>query len=146
MKKNLFLLLLSACIVSACNKGPQPITYGSDACDFCRMTIVDQAHAAQVVTVKGKNYKFDAIECLIYFLDERDESQFSHILCASLTQPGTMISSTEATFIISPKIPSPMGAFLSAVSDRNEALEIVKDSGGETYNWRTLKTELNKNL
>ncbi|MCB0620489.1 MAG: hypothetical protein KDC41_17650, partial [Saprospiraceae bacterium] len=48
----------------ACRPAPQPIEYGSDLCDYCKMTIVDRQHAAEAVTGKGRAYRFDAIECL----------------------------------------------------------------------------------
>ena len=53
-----FLFLL---LTSSCNVGPQPISYGSDGCHFCSMTIVDRQHAAEIVTDKGKGFKFDRI-------------------------------------------------------------------------------------
>ena len=37
-------------LLTACSAEPEPIAYGSDACDFCRMNIVDKTHAAQLVT------------------------------------------------------------------------------------------------
>ena len=44
-------------IFTSCNVGPQAINYGSDGCHFCKMTIVDKVHAAEIVTKKGKVYK-----------------------------------------------------------------------------------------
>ncbi len=142
MNKSLLILLISTCLLSACSKKPQPITYGRDGCDFCRMTIVDQGHAAQLVTQKGKNFKFDAIECLVHYLDDKEQSDFSHILVASLNEPGILLSHSDAVFIISNNIPSPMGAFLSAVRVREDADEIVDKNGGVIYNWEELNQVL----
>ena len=65
----LSLLLLFA----ACSPQPRPIEYGTDLCDFCRMTIVDKQHAAELVTDKGRVYKFDAIECMVNYLEQNDK-------------------------------------------------------------------------
>lgn len=143
MNKSLLILLLSTCLLGACSKKPQPITYGRDGCDFCRMTIVDKGHAAQLVTQKGKNYKFDAIECLVHYLADKEQSNYSHILVASLNEPGILLPHTEAVFIISNKIPSPMGAFLSAVRVGEDADDIIAKSGGSMYNWEELNKVLN---
>ena len=55
-------ILIILCSFFSCSKTPQPINYGTDMCHFCQMTIVTKTHAAQMVTTKGKQYKFDAIE------------------------------------------------------------------------------------
>ena len=51
--------LLTFITLSSCNIQPQPINYGEDACHFCKMNIIDKQHAAQIVTSKGKAFKFD---------------------------------------------------------------------------------------
>ena len=49
---------------SACSKGHQPINYGEDECEFCKMMVMDKRYGAELVTDKGKIYFFDSIECL----------------------------------------------------------------------------------
>ena len=100
----LFLLLVSSCIT-----GPEPIYYGEDACEFCTMTIVDQQHAAQLVTEKGKNYKYDAIECMINELNQWERPPVKFHLVADFANPGTMTDALSASYLISEEIPSPMG-------------------------------------
>ena len=65
-------ILLSFFMVS-CKIEPQPIEYGKDQCNFCVMNIVDQNHSAQYVTKKGKQFKFDAIECMVNEVNEKGE-------------------------------------------------------------------------
>ena len=59
------LVLLLGVFFSSCSTSPQPINYGNDACHYCQMTIVDQIYGAEVISDKGKIFKFDAAECLI---------------------------------------------------------------------------------
>ena len=101
-----------------CNVSPKPIDYGSDGCHFCKMTIVDKVHAAEIVTQKGKVYKFDATECMVNFNEEFDTSEIALYLSNNYTEPEQLIDATKATFLISKNIPSPMGAFLSAFENR----------------------------
>jgi copper chaperone NosL len=123
----------------SCNVSPQVIDYGSDGCHFCKMTIVDKVHAAEIVTNKGKVYKFDASECMINFLkDFEDASEVELYLTNNYTEPEVLIDATKATFLISENIPSPMGAFLSAFKRKSEANKILAEKGGTLYSWNAL--------
>ncbi|SDG62390.1 nitrous oxide reductase accessory protein NosL [Winogradskyella thalassocola] len=128
----LLLLFLS------CNVSPEPINYGSDSCQFCTMTIVDKVHAAEIVTQKGKVYKFDATECMINFMNDFEASEIQLYLSNNYTEPEVLIDATKATFLISDQIPSPMGAFLSAFKNKADAEKAQADKGGQLYTWETL--------
>lgn len=132
---SIFTLLL---LFFSCNVSPEPINYGSDGCHYCSMTIVDKTHAAEVVTNKGKAYKFDATECMIHFMDEFETSEIELYLSNNYTEPETLINATKATFLISENIPSPMGAFLTAFKNKADAEKLQADKGGELYTWKTL--------
>lgn len=132
----LLLLFLS------CNVSPKPIDYGSDGCHFCSMTIVDKVHAAEVVTKKGKVYKFDATECMINFMKEFDTAEIQHYLSNNYTEPEALIDATKATFLISKNIPSPMGEFLSAFKNKENAIKTQTEKGGTLYSWDELINHL----
>ena len=136
--------LLSLLIFTSCNVKPQEIIYGKDACHFCRMNIVDQQHAAQLVTKKGKAFKFDATECMIHYLEEIDTEQVGLLLVADYNNPGDLLEANAATFIISENIPSPMGEYLSAVSTKEEAIALQNAKEGEIYTWDELLNHFNK--
>lgn len=128
----------------SCNAQPDPIDYGHDDCSYCKMTIVDKAHSAQLVTKKGKQYKYDAIECMVRnVLAVPELSVKSKMFVANYKSPGSIIDAKKASYIISPKIKSPMGANLSAVSDVKVANNLVKINGGAIYTWTTLLEYLN---
>ncbi len=122
----------------SCTIKPEPINYGQDGCHFCKMTIVDKLHAAEVVTNKGKIYKFDATECMINFMDDFDTSTIKLYLSNNYTEPEALIDATKATFLISKSVPSPMGAFLSAFKNKEDAVKVQTEKGGEIYNWEDL--------
>ncbi len=132
-------LALMLLLTSSCSNGPKPINYGSDACAFCQMIIVDKQHAAQLVTEKGKNYKYDAIECMINDLSKWKRPPVKSHLVADYANPGTLTDALTASYLISEEIPSPMGAFLSAFSKVGKRDEIQKDSGGERLTWDQLR-------
>lgn len=132
---SIFVLLL---ILMGCNVTPKTIDYGNDGCHFCKMTIVDKVHAAEVVTKKGKVYKFDATECMINFIKEFDTSKIELYLSNNYTDPEALIDATKSTFLISKNIPSPMGAFLSAFKNKADAEKFQTEKGGELYSWTEL--------
>lgn len=126
----------------SCKVEPETIEYGKDQCSFCVMNIVDKTHAAQYVTKKGKQYKFDAIECLVNDLNEKNEVDLAIILVANYSNPSEMIDAKSASYLISPNIKSPMGANLSAVPNFENAKELQQKYAGEIYTWELLKTRL----
>ncbi len=138
MKYKQIVLIALILVLSACNSKPVAIEYGVDGCHFCKMTIVDKVHAAEVVTQKGKVYKFDATECMINFMDEFDTSTIKLYLSNNYTEPEALIDATTATFLISKNVPSPMGAFLSAFKNIDDAVKVQTAKGGTIYTWEEL--------
>ena len=134
------LSILSIIVFFACSTTPQPINYGSDACSFCQMTIVDRQHAAEVVTIKGKSYKYDAIECMMNDLKKWQRPEVALWLVSDYSQPGELIDATTAYYLISEDIPSPMGAFLTAFA-KKESRDSRNLLNGEELNWKELKTK-----
>ena len=132
----LFLILFS------CKPEVQPIHYGSDACHYCRMTIVDQQHAAQVVTEKGKAYKFDAVECMLHYLETPEAKPMALYRAADFSQPGELVDATSATYLISEQLPSPMGAFLTAFASSEEAQAAQAEFGGDLYDWEGIRKQI----
>ncbi|MCB0654435.1 MAG: nitrous oxide reductase accessory protein NosL [Saprospiraceae bacterium] len=130
--------------VSSCAVEPVPIGYGKDACHFCKMTIVDNQHAAEIVTKKGKAFKYDAIECMMQSRFDWQEAEIGLFLLADYATPGKLVDATKATFLISESLPSPMGGNLSGFENESEAREILQENGGEIIPWEQLKTRYSK--
>lgn len=139
MKKvQLTALIAVLCLLVSCKVEPEQINYGSDACHFCKMTIVDQQHAAQYVTNKGKQFKYDAIECMVNELAEKKRDDIAILLVSDYNSPGHMTSAISSVYLISPAIKSPMGANLSGFTTENDALAAKGENDGEIYSWVAL--------
>ena len=143
---SLLISVVAFAFLTSCSVEPAPIEYGDDQCEFCKMGVVDKSHSAQYVTSKGKQFKFDAIECLIREIDdpEIEESTLAFILVADYSNPGKMIDASTATYIVSKAIKSPMGANLSAFSNADDAKSIVAEKGGDVYDWEGIKKHILK--
>ncbi len=132
-----FLILL----LSSCSIEPSEINYGSDGCHYCKMTIVDRQHAAETVTNKGKVYKYDAIECMMNDLKKGEKSDIGLYLINDYSTPGKLIDATQATYIETQSIPSPMGAFLTGFEVKKNAISVKVENGGELFTWEELKED-----
>lgn len=124
-----------ASVFIACKPEAQPIDYGKQDCHFCQMTIVDKQHAAQIVTNTGKAFSYDAIECMIQ--DEQPDAQLFFV--CDYAHPEKLIDATQATFLVSENVPSPMGANLSAFSDKNTAEALKNEKTGSLFSWEAIK-------
>ena len=125
--------------LSSCEVAPQEINYGSDACRFCKMTIVDTQHASQLVTVKGKAFKYDAVECMLNHLSKWDQAEVKFYLVSDYAKPKSLIDATKAHYLVSEAIPSPMGEFLTAFSQIEKRDQILNEEKGEALNWTSLQ-------
>ncbi len=143
MKYHPYFLILSLILFSACSTEPQPIEYGSDICHFCKMTIVDRQYAAEFVTKKGKCYKFDATECMILELEKWDSNKVALTLVTDFETPGKLIPANSATYLTSPKMPSPMGANLTAFAAHETAKKYHSEVNGDLEAWSSLIQNFN---
>lgn len=141
--KNFILLGIITTLLVSCNVSPQKIEYGTDACHYCNMTIVDRQHASQVVTTKGKAYKYDAIECMVHSLnDELKDTEIALYLTADFNQPGQLMDATMASYLVSDQISSPMGANLSAFENEKAAKKGKEKFTGEVFSWEEIQNHL----
>lgn len=104
------------------------------------MTIVDRLFAAELVTAKNKAYKFDAIECMIGFAASQPGSyeSFAMMLVGDYAQNGQLIPAKEAYYLISPDLPSPMGANLTAFGTEAAAQNVLNGKTGSIHSWSDL--------
>lgn len=136
--RNLFLLLGLTLFISSCQVEPKPIAYNHDECAYCKMKISDVKFGAELVTKKGKIYKYDSAECLVRTYLETNPSDYAFVLVTDFSKPQQLIDATSSTFLISEAQPSPMGGNLSAYENEEEASAIHKVKGGELLNFNQL--------
>lgn len=124
-----------------CGIEPKPIDYGKEACVYCKMTIVDQQHAAEIVSKKGKAFKYDAIECMLRDEENNNSDYVSLYLVMDYNNPNNFLDATDATYVVCEKLPSPMGANLSAFKNKDEVLKILTDEDYQLHNWSSIGRE-----
>jgi copper chaperone NosL len=129
--------LLSSAVMLTCGVSPEPINYGNDECEHCRMMITDNKYGAEVVTGKGKVYKFDSIECLVgYSLEINiigdNEQAF---LVTNFSKPENLIDARSAFYIHNDNYRSPMGLNVSAFENKSEMKAFLLKDGSKKLSW-----------
>lgn len=138
-----FQILALLLISMGCSTGPRPVTYGTDQCAHCDMTVMDQRYGAELITAKGKVYVFDSIECLLDYLEKglKEGEEAEHLLVTSYTVPGNLIDATGAWYIHTKALPSPMGMYLTAFENEYEVRAVKNENGGMIFTWEELLKE-----
>ena len=114
MKINILFSVVICLLIFSCAVAPQEIHYEKDQCHACRMMISDPRFGAELVTIKGKVYKFDAIECMLPEVIKNGKEAYAFILATDFQQPGKLLDVKDLDFLINDQVPSPMGRNLSA--------------------------------
>lgn len=115
------------CWLVACSPEPEPIVFGEDHCHYCKMGIVDRKFGGELVTDKGKIYKFDAIECLVPFMREQNED-YAMVLVVAYESSGELYPVESLKFAESEDFKSPMGGNIAAfTADGSPSVEKIMD-------------------
>lgn len=128
-------------LLSACSNDPVPIRFNEDQCAYCQMIISDQRYGTELITTKGKIYKFDSIECLAAYLieDKKDAKNLQSIWTIDFKYPEKFIDAKEAWYLHSDLLKSPMGLNLSSFTDKNAAENVKNVFPGELIRWKDVK-------
>ena len=133
-------LLLSLFLFS-CTPQSEKIQLGKDSCAECKMTISDPRFGGEIVTKKGKVYKFDDVHCIAHFMKRRGVgmSDIYQTLFVDFNKPGSFVSVRSAEFVISSQLKSPMNGNAAAFASKSTAdSKSAELEGSKTTNWATL--------
>jgi copper chaperone NosL len=135
-------LLAAAFAMSACGEPePRALAYGSESCAHCHMGLADESHGAELLLRTGKAYPFDSVECLVGYLIQNDADPAIHSLWVTdFSDPGTLIRATEAHYLQSAVLDSPMGLGLTAFARPEDRDGAVNAFGGTAMNWEEVRT------
>ncbi|MDO5616106.1 MAG: nitrous oxide reductase accessory protein NosL [Cruoricaptor ignavus] len=108
-------------LMSCQQSGPVEIISGKDQCDNCKMTITKVNYATELLTEKGRAYKFDDIMCMdMYKTSNPDKAKNSKQYAVDF-ESGKFVETNKATFIKGGEIKSPMGGNTQAYTDKATA-------------------------
>ena len=141
MKSALILFLCGlVCSLSACKQEFEPVNYGHDICVHCKMTILDKRFAAEIVTTKGKVYKFDDIGCLLKYTSEQDARDSDGIIfVADYANPDNhFINARQAIYLHSEIFKTPMNGNYAAFPTVENTRQLKDSLHIEPLKWENL--------
>lgn len=138
------IFFLTAVLWASCSTSVRPINYGKDACEHCRMTIMDKKFGAELISKKGKIFVFDSDECLVHYVlkDPEREHDMSSIWVTDYEKPGELVELSKAFFVQCAYIISPMGEGLASFSSEVTAQKLATEFKGKLLTWSELKASM----
>lgn len=138
MKK--VLLALVTILLGSCHpSGPQPLKLNIDSCDFCKMNISSGKHGAEIVTQKGRVYKFDDIGCMIRYAKENNETKIKDYFVNDFSKANEFIRAEQSVFLQGGTIQSPMNSKIIAFTTLEEAKTQNNSLKATIVSWNDLK-------
>ena|SRR5687768_8389952 len=141
MKKHYTMVTVVALLLfAACTPKPEKIAFGKDSCSDCRMTIMDPKFGGEIVTKKGRVFKFDDAHCMAAFLERRgvELSDIAQTLFVNYAGDDQFLTVKQAVFVISSKLKSPMGSNAAALASKDAAEKLATQVDGKVTDWPTI--------
>lgn len=127
-------------VQQACTAKPEPFKFGTDVCYTCKMGIVDAKFGSELVTKKGKIYKFDDVGCMIRFMKSETvrASEYNQILVVNYEKENDLMDVNKSTFVVGEQIKSPMNFHVAAFSNTESAKQFMLKTQGKLLEWKPI--------
>jgi copper chaperone NosL len=131
----LFLIALFLTLVGCKqNLGETPkVRWGEEVCAHCNMLINDERFAAAIVLKSGEVRKYDDLGCLL-----KEYSSEAHRVWVYRYNGEGWLDATQAWFVQSPSIQSPMGSGIAAFENKSDAEKLASETKGKVLSFDQL--------
>jgi copper chaperone NosL len=104
------------------------------------MTIMDNKFGGEILTKKGRVYKFDDAHCLAHFIKSGNikKEDIAQTVFADYQKTNAFLDAQTAQFVISEALKSPMNSNAAAFEDKNAAEKKTNETHGTIKNWDEL--------
>jgi copper chaperone NosL len=137
-------IMLCLCLhLTGCKVEPEPLQYGKDGCHHCKMTLMDKKFGAEILTTKGKVYKFDDVNCMLNYYNsgEIPAENMKEVLIVDFSNPEKLIDARNALYVKSDAIKSPMASNVAAFESNDDLKRVNADWNGIQMSWGELQTQ-----
>lgn len=127
----------------ACKVESEPLHFGTDDCYVCKMKLMDTKFGAEIVTIKGKIYKFDDMNCMLRFYNSGDvrTEDMKDILVVDFSKPEKLIDARNALYVKSEAIKSPMASHIAAFELNEDLNKMNAEWSGILLSWGEIQTQ-----
>ncbi|XVJ65951.1 MAG: hypothetical protein HEQ40_07235 [Lacibacter sp.] len=135
---NSILVLPLMLLLQSCDTAPEPIAFGKDQCHFCKMIISDRSFGAELITDKGKVYKFDDAHCIISFLKSNflEQNEIVQVYIVDYAQKEKLIPAETAFLLQSDRIRGPMAGNVAAFETEAAMKPFQKEWNAVKIKWK----------
>lgn len=129
---------------ASCSSQPEPLKVGTDICHLCKMGIADTKFGSEIITKKGKVYKFDDIGCMINFMKmgSVEQKDIDQTVAVNYEKQNDFLDVNNAVLIISPKTKSPMNSNAAAFATKEAAARYIDGTTGKIISWNELYNQV----
>jgi copper chaperone NosL len=133
--------MICSLTLNGCNSGPQRILIGHDNCDFCKMKISDNRFGAEIVTARGKLYKFDDAHCMLSFVksDKIPKKEIASVYFTDYKEPHQLVAVGQVYLLQSPALRSPMNGNIAAVRSEGSLVDMLSKFSGQKVTWEEVQ-------
>ncbi|HEV7333015.1 MAG TPA: nitrous oxide reductase accessory protein NosL [Flavisolibacter sp.] len=131
---------LAVVLISSCNTQPEPFVIGKDLCEDCKMTIMEPQFGAEIITTKGRIFKFDDLHCVVNYInkDKIAQNDIKQTVAVDYNNPTQFVNVSEASFVTSPQLKSPMNSNTAAFATKEAAAKVTSQTGGTLKDWNSV--------
>ena len=130
--------LLFTLLISCGKKEAEPIKLNTDGCEFCKMKIADGKFGAEVITIKGRIYKFDDVHCMVNYQKENPNPKIRSFYIHDYKQNNILIPAETAFYVKGGEINSPMRGNTIAVKNNEEAKQMAEKYNANPISWEEI--------
>ena len=131
-------LMMTFFAASCNNSGPQAIKLNQDKCDYCSMSIADGRFAAELISKKGRCFKFDDLQCMIDYKKEKSSTEFKAIYVNDFEKNNELIDAVKAYYVHHEELRSPMGGNFAAFTQQDKAIQFAKARNSLIQTWQEI--------
>lgn len=134
------LLIVFSCFTACSSNKSETIKLHSDGCDYCQMKISDGRFGAEIITQKGRVYKFDDLQCLLNYASS-SKSAIAAYYVHDFSKPNTLIDATSAYYVKNEGLKSPMGGNTAAFKEELAATQFANSHAAKMQLWKAICKE-----
>lgn len=130
-------------LLQSCNTTAEPIVFGKDQCQFCKMIISERSFGAELITQKGKVYKFDDAHCMLSFMKSgtAGSKETAAIYLVDYAQKEKLIVASDAFILKGEKIRGPMAGNIAAFETEDSMKSFQQQWNAQQVSWKDIAAQ-----
>lgn len=138
MYKSIIIFFSFFTLISCGSNEPTPIKLNSDSCDFCKMTISNSKFSAELITNKGRIYKFDDPSCMIKYSKQTTNLVNVKMYINDFLTESKFVQVEKGFYLKGGTISAPMRGNFVCFSTNDEAKNYQQKLNAENTTWKEI--------